>query len=141
MSSFLKNIEPVWRDRKRILGLPISFTRYALDTQRLYVSIGFFKTVTNELLLYRILDITSSRTLGQKMFGVGDVALQSADKSHPVLVLQNVRHPEKVRRMLSTMVEELREAQGIRGREMYAAAVGGAGFEDVDGNGIPDRFE
>ena len=60
----------IWSDRKRHLGLPISFTKYVVDNDRLYMSKGFFTTVVDEILLYRILDIKMSRNLVQKLFGV-----------------------------------------------------------------------
>ena len=62
--------ELLWKDRKRILGLPISFTAYRVDRDRLICKKGFFKTEVDELLLYRILDIKSTRTLGQKLLHV-----------------------------------------------------------------------
>lgn len=147
--------ELLWKDRKRILGLPISFTAYRVDRDRLICKKGFFKTEVDELLLYRILDIKSSRTLGQKLFGVGTVTLFSADQTHSTFELVNIRRPEKVRTFLSKLVEYERTTKGLVGREIYgagtpAAAAGADGepghdgpggpppFVDVDGDGIPD---
>ena len=31
-----------WKDRKRHLGMPLSFTRYALSEDRLFLEVGFF---------------------------------------------------------------------------------------------------
>ena len=39
--SKLKTIEYIWKDRKRILGMPITFTRYRLSTDRLFCEKGF----------------------------------------------------------------------------------------------------
>ena len=72
----------LWKDRKRILGMPITFTKYTVDDDRLYIQEGFFKTEVNEILLYRILDVKSTRTLGQKIFGVGTVTLYCADQRY-----------------------------------------------------------
>ena len=59
--------EPIlWKDRKRILGLPISFTRYELTATRLTIRKGLFSTTTDETRLYRVLDTSLTRTLGQK---------------------------------------------------------------------------
>ena len=91
----------LWKDRKRHLGLPISFTVYTVDENRLYVQKGLFTTSTSELLLYRILDIKSRRTFWQKLLGVGDVTLYNADASDNQIVLKNIRNPEAVRRFLS----------------------------------------
>ncbi len=141
--------DPVlWHDRKRILGMPLSFTVYEITDDRLTLRKGFFRTETDEILLYRILDLKMVRTLGQKIFGVGTVTLYSADQSHHTLELKNIKHPEKVRRFISSIVERERAKRGLVGREMYGtAAVGmdhegcdheGPAFVDVDGDGIPD---
>ncbi|MDR0841107.1 MAG: PH domain-containing protein [Christensenellaceae bacterium] len=137
--------EPLWKDRKRILGLPISFTRYTVDSERLTCHRGLLKTETDELLLYRILDIKCVRTLGQKLCGVGTVTLYSADKTSATLHLTNIKNAEKVRAFISRMVEYERASKGLVGREIYGASgftgtehVEPPNFVDFDGDGIPD---
>ena len=127
--------EPVWQDRKRILGMPITFTKYAITADRLVLNKGFLNTETDELLLYRIMDIKQTRSLGQKLFGVGTLTLYSADKSHSTLKLQNIKNVDGVRRMLSQMVEHARTEKRISGREIYGT--GGFPLEDLDGDGLP----
>ena len=104
--------EILWKDRKRILGLPISFTRYQVSAERLTIKIGFFKTETNETLLFRIMDNQLVRTLWQKIFMVGTITLKSSDKSSPKQELKNIKHPDKVRRYISSLVEEQRIKRG-----------------------------
>jgi uncharacterized membrane protein YdbT with pleckstrin-like domain len=77
--------EILWKDRKRHFGLPISFTRYQISGGRFIIRKGFFRTETNELLLYRILDMKLVRGLAQKLFGVGTVTLYSADKTDNII--------------------------------------------------------
>lgn len=140
----------LWKDRKRILGLPLSFTIYTVDENRLYVQQGLFSTSVSELLLYRVLDIKSHRSFGQKLLGVGDVTLYNNDASDSQIVLKNIRNPEAVRRFLSQIIETRRTEKGVTGREMYGASArepmghGPAprpGFEDIDGDGIPDIIQ
>lgn len=134
--------EILWTDTKRWLGLPWTFTKYLVDKERLYVKRGFLKTETDELLLYRILDIKSSQTLGQRLCGVGTVTLFCTDKSTGTLELKNIKQHDRVRRFLSDMVEKTREANGVRGREIYG--VGGHGHTeacDTDTDGDPDCGE
>jgi len=109
----LEKDDILWKDRKRYFGMPISFTRYEVTKDRLIKHQGFFKTVTDELLIYRIMDIQLVRTLGQKMFGVGTVILMSTDKSCPSLPLKNIKHSDKVRRFLSKLIEEQRKEKGV----------------------------
>ena len=112
----------LWKDRLRHLGLPLSFTKYYIDDDRLYVQKGFFKTTIDEILLYRIIDVKSTRSLGQKLFGVGTVTLYSADQTDKILELKNVKNAGKVHRFLSDKVEKERVARRIVGREMVGAA-------------------
>ena len=65
------SINHLWKDRKRYFGLPLSFTRYALSEDRLFLSVGFLNIKDDEILLYRIRDINTSRNLWQRIFGVG----------------------------------------------------------------------
>ena len=80
----------LWKDRKRFLGMPLSFTRYAISEDRLFLSTGFFSIQDEEILLYRIRDINTSRTLWQRLFGVGTITVSSSDKTMPKLVLKNI---------------------------------------------------
>jgi uncharacterized membrane protein YdbT with pleckstrin-like domain len=122
----------IWHDRKRILGMPITFTRYSVRNQRLYVRKGLISTKESELLIYRILDVSLVRTLGNKLFGVGTIQLNTADKSDPVIRIEKVRNSKAVRDMLSAMVEAERKTLNIRGRELY-------GVSDMDAGGDGDN--
>lgn len=108
----------LWKDRKRYLGLPLSFTRYSIKNKRLYVSIGFLSIEENELLLYRVLDIHLKRSLMDRIFGVGTVTLYTSDKTNRELVLKNIKNPTEVRNFISELVESERERLKIRGREI-----------------------
>jgi uncharacterized membrane protein YdbT with pleckstrin-like domain len=120
-----------WKDRKRILGLPITFTKYVLQDSRLFYAKGLFSTTEEELLLYRILDVKLSRSFGEKLVGVGTVTLFTADATNPELVLQHVKNPKMVRDLISRLVEQERTKLNIRGKELF-------GVSDVDANGMPD---
>ena len=128
--------EILWADTKRWLGLPWTFTKYKVDAERLTCKKGFLKTETDEILLYRILDIKSSQTLGQKLFGVGTVTLYCTDKSSGVLPLENIKKPDQVRRFLGDLVEKKRAETGVKGREIFGT--GGHVHADLDGDGVCD---
>jgi len=135
-----KKAEYIWKDRKRYLGLPLSFTKYAVKDQRLYYTKGLFNTTEEELLLYRILDIKLNRTLGDKIVGVGTVTLFTADKTNPKLDLVRIKKPKKVRDILSKLVENERVRINIHGKELYGVSNELQGL-DLDGDGIPDVID
>lgn len=108
----------IWKDRKRFWGMPLSFTRYALSEDRLFLSVGFLSVKDEEILLYRVRDIASSRTLWQRLFGVGTVTISSSDKTTPQVILKNIKHPLDFKELLHNNVEESKLRRRMRFSEM-----------------------
>lgn len=106
--------EMIWQDRKRFLGMPITFTRYAMSEDRLFVKRGLFNLNQEEILLYRVRDISLKRSLGQRIFGVGSVVVYSSDQTTPSLELRNIKHSEDVKEMLHEQVEEMKIQRRVR---------------------------
>ena len=121
------NIEYLWNDRKRFLGMPLSFARYAMSEDRLFTSVGFLNIKDDEILLYRVRDIDTKRSLGQRLFGVGTVTVISSDKTMPNLVLKNIKNPIAVKEMIHQQVEETKIRRRVRLGEIM-----GAGMDDTD---------
>lgn len=111
-------MEFLWKDRKRYLGMPLSFTRYAINEDRLFLSTGLLTIKDEEVLLYRIRDIQTRRTLWQNLFGVGTITVLSSDKTMPTLVLKNIKHPIQVKELLHQQVEEAKIRRRVRPTEV-----------------------
>ena len=107
-------IEYIWKDKKRYFGLPISFTRYGMSEDRLFISVGFLNIRDDEVLLYRVRDIDTSRTLWQRLFGVGTVTVMSSDKTMPTMMLKNIKNPVEVKELLHSQVEEIKLKRRVR---------------------------
>ncbi len=111
-----------WMDRKRIIfGLPWSFTRYRLTDDKLIISTGLLSTKEEEIRLYRIMDITLKRTLGDKLWGLGTIHLCSSDKTTPEIDIKRIRKSTEVKEMLSDMIEVARRKNRVTSREFMAA--------------------
>ena len=127
------NIECLWKDRKRHLGLPLSFTRYSLSDDRLFVSEGFLNIKDDEVLLYRVRDIDTQRSLWQRLFGVGTVTVMSSDKTMPTLVLKNIKDPLFVKELIHKQVEEMKIQRRVRfGEIMTTDAEDDGDLDDMD---------
>ena len=113
----------LWHDRKRHFGLPISFTKYSMSEDRLFLETGFFNLTQNEVRLYRILDLQLKRSFGQRIFGVGSIIVSSSDKSLGTFEIKNIKHSANVKEMLSVQVEQQREAKRVVGREYMGGEV------------------
>ena len=125
-------IEYLWKDRKRYFGLPLSFTRYSLSDDRLFVSEGFLTIRDDEILLYRVRDIDTRRSLWQRLFGVGTVVVASSDKTMPNLVLKNIKDPIFVKELIHKQVEETKIKRRVRFGEIMT---------DADGDGMDDDLD
>ena len=98
--------------------MPLSFTRYMLSEDRLFLSKGFLNVKDDEILLYRVRDISTSRNLLQRMLGVGTVTVMSTDKTCPNLVMKNIKDPVAVKEILHKHVEEMKLRRQVRVSEL-----------------------
>lgn len=120
-------MDTIWQDRKRTLfGLPLSFTKYSLTEERLFIEQGFLNKKEDEVRLYRIMDISLSRSLGQRIFGVGTIRCCSADKTMKDFDIISIKNPKEVKEQLSELVEAQRDAKRVTNREFME-------HEDDDG--------
>ena len=114
----MSNMEYVWKDRKRtIFGLPWSFTKYRLTKEKLLIETGVLSRQEEEVRLYRIMDVTLKRSLGERLFGLGTIHCCSADRSTPEFDIRRIKKSVDVKNMLSDMIEAERMEKRIAGRE------------------------
>ncbi len=120
------------RERKRLLffGLPFTFTTYTLRPKKLTVSAGLFTTVEDDILLYRIKDTSLKRTLWQKLFRLGSIAVASSDHSIPELVIKNIRNVREFKELLDEQVEKERIRMRFRAGE----------FMDTESEGCDEEY-
>ncbi len=124
--------EFAWTERKRLLffGLPLTFTTYTLSNKKLELKTGLLTTVVNDILLYRVMDTTLTRSLFQKLFRLGSVQIVSSDKTHPNLCVHNIRNARDFKEALDEQVEHERLRMRFRTGE----------YIDNDGDS-PELFE
>ena len=147
-----KKTEYLWQSRKcNWLGLPWSFTKYSLDSERLFIQRGFFNTVEDEVRLYRVTDVTLKRSFWQKLFGMGTIHCDSSDATMLNFDIRNVKHSKEVKNMISELVDQSR----MRNRVYTSESVNGRPHmpggnvipppiidrTDANSNGIPDSLE
>ena len=109
----------IWKDRKRtIFGLALSFTVYTLTGEKILIDTGFLNQKQDEIMLFRITDITLTRTLGQRIFGLGTVHCCSADKTSPEFDLKNIKNSSEVKELLSSEVFRERKENRVSSREI-----------------------
>ena len=107
-----------WYDRKRLwCGLPWTFTKYGMSEDRIFVEKGLFNVKGMEVRLYRIMNISISRSLLQRVFGLGTIHLDSTDRDLNCFDIVNIKNSEEVMEMISQDVEEERVRNRVASRE------------------------
>lgn len=109
-----------WQDRKHFMWFPFSFTKYQLSNDRIYTQKGLLNTKYDEVLLYRIVDITLQRSLAQKIFGTGTIILTCRADTEFEVRLINIKQPISVKNMLSEDIEHSRGHRRVIGKEFWS---------------------
>ncbi len=111
----------LWRARKRIwCGLPWTFTVYSFDEERIFVDTGFLNKKQDEIRMYRVLDITMTRSFIQRIFGMGTIHLQTSDKTMGDFKMINLKKVQDVKNQLSDLIETNREKKRVVSREFMS---------------------
>ena len=129
------DIHYLWQDRKRHFGLPLSFTRYRLSEDRLFIETGVIRFQEEEVMLYKIQDLHLSITLGQRFFGVGTVSVLSGDQTAPRVDLVNVAKPKRVKELLHQLTEGAKRQRRVSVMESM-----GGHFDMGELNALDDGF-
>jgi uncharacterized membrane protein YdbT with pleckstrin-like domain len=105
-----------------VIPIPVAIYRwlqtrtqvYTLTDQRLKTTRGILTKVTEDLELYRVRDTRLQQSVWQRMFGLGEVVLNTTDASTPEVTLSWLPQAESLRERIRALVEARREAKGVR---------------------------
>jgi hypothetical protein len=116
-----RGADPAGDTEEQVLweGRPfLSLTQhYTVTNERVRVQRGFFGRATDNVELSRLQDVDVAQHMGERMVNVGDITLYGANKSDPVVVLENVHDPEQVQEIIRKAMLEARRRHGVRIRE------------------------
>ena len=94
--------------------LVVRSTRYELTTERLKTRQGVFNKKLDELELYRVRDYKLDQPFFLRLFGLGNITLQTSDRSHPEIVIRAIRESEPLRDQIRGAVESCRTRKNVR---------------------------
>jgi uncharacterized membrane protein YdbT with pleckstrin-like domain len=94
--------------------LVVKNMKYELTTERLRLRHGVFNKKLDELELYRVRDYKLDQPFFLRIFSLGNIILQTSDRSHPTVVIQAIPDAENLREQLRTYVEACRTRKGVR---------------------------
>lgn len=122
---FDEDCEVIWHDRKRFLGMPLSFTRYYLVKKgnewiKIFRDKGLLSSIIDEVNVYRCFDLRLHASLMDKIVGTGSVHIDSNDSEMPEFGLMHIKNPYKVRDLLSSLIEIERKKRRVGITEFQA---------------------
>ena len=89
-------------------------TKYELTTERLRTRCGVLNKKTDELELYRIRDYKLEQPFFLRLFSLGNIVLETSDRSHPQVVIKAIPNGEQLREQIRTHVEACRTSKRVR---------------------------
>ncbi|MBY3433031.1 PH domain-containing protein [Rhizobium laguerreae] len=84
---------------------------FTLTDERLIVRYGLLLRVEDEVELYRVVDVTQTIGIFQRIFGVGNVQVTSTDRTGTV-TLPLIKSPSAVRNAIRTEAERCKSRRG-----------------------------
>jgi len=110
--------------------LNIRFHVYELTTQRLRVTKGILAKRVDDLELYRVKDMTLVQPFLPRLFGLGNVVVETSDRTTPTVTISAVRDARLLLDEIREAVETMRKEKRVREVD-FGGEDGDAG--DLDG--------
>jgi type II secretory pathway component PulF len=89
-------------------------TDFTLTSQRIKLESGVLSKTYDQVELYRVKDTILTRTLLQRILGLGSIKMITSDPTQPELVFPSIADSEHVREMVRQNVERMRRLRGVR---------------------------
>lgn len=102
---------PLWSPRMALTN------RYKLTNQRLIMEYGFIGRRTEEIDLFRVNDVGVKQNPFERIVGIGDIFIASADSSTPRKYLHNVKATVRVKDLLREVARQERQRRRVLVRE------------------------
>ncbi|BCN30443.1 PH domain-containing protein [Anaeromicropila herbilytica] len=98
----------VERKRTKFLGLPLSFTKYTINDDKLTITSGFLSITEDDAFMYKIQDVRLTRSLLERISGIGTIICFTGDTTHPELKLLHIKHSSEIKEFIMNASEESR---------------------------------
>lgn len=101
-------IKFVEKKRTAWFGMPLYFTTYTVTEEMLNIKKGFFKITENDCYLYKIQDVSMTRTLIERMFKLSTIICHTGDTTDPVIELTHIKNGTAIKEFLLQASDEQR---------------------------------
>jgi uncharacterized membrane protein YdbT with pleckstrin-like domain len=98
----------VEKKRTKFLALPICFTTYTINDDKINIKSGFLSTTEDDAFMYKIQDVRLYKSLLERIFGLGTLVCFTGDTTHPELKLLHIKNSGEIKEFLMQASEEAR---------------------------------
>ena len=119
------------KKRSLFFGLALSFTTYVITDELLTIKEGLFTLKENDCYLYKIQDVTLTRTLFERMFGLSTVICYTGDTTNPQLILKHIKNGTEIKNYILKISDEAR----LKRRTINTLNISA---DDLDDDGVDD---
>ncbi|WP_167954686.1 PH domain-containing protein [Anaerosporobacter faecicola] len=116
------------KKRTKFLALPICFTTYTINEEKINIKSGFLSITEDDAYMYKIQDVRLKKSLLERIFHIGTVVCFTGDTTHPELVLVHIKHAAEIKDYIMTASEEARRKR----RTMHTLDIDVEELDDVD---------
>ena len=89
-------------------------TKFEITSQRLLVKQGVFNKITEQIELYRVKDIHLDEPIFMRIFGLGNIRLDTSDKEFSEELLPAMNNAVELKDTIRNLVEALRVKRNVR---------------------------
>lgn len=86
---------------------------YELTTERFLITHGIFSKQTDTMELYRVKDLTVLQPFFLRLFSLGNIVLQTSDRTTPTFIIEAVRDPKEFSDLVRKNVEACRDRKHV----------------------------
>lgn len=94
--------------RWKFLGLPFTFTTYAIDEEYITINRGFLNRTEDVCYMYKVIDSRLESTFMERMFGLGTVICYTADVTNKELKMEHIRNAKMIKDYIVEQSERMR---------------------------------
>lgn len=124
--------EYIERKRSLFFGLPLSFTVYTVKEDSINIKSGLIKTTEDDTYMYKVQDVKLTRTLFERIFGLGTLICYSGDITDPKLELKHIKNSG----MIKDFIRRVSETERRKVRTLHTMDLNGSFDGDLDADDI-----
>lgn len=116
------------KKRTKFLALPICFTTYTINDDKINIKKGFLNIIEDDAFMYKIQDVRLNKSLLERIFKLGTIICFTGDTTHPELKLVHIRNSGEIKDYILTASEEARR----RRRTLHSLDIDASDVDDME---------